>query len=175
MLLKHIENVRQKSENYRTLYAVGTSVVFTGIIASLWVFSFFIPTVNSASVSNSASATDAVDSANISPTGIVKQETGNIFGSIFDSIKEVGNKPFLGNQYKVNYGDGALTLQQNTDGSANGGAPTSVDGVITPADNASSADSADGVEAEASSTIITPENSVVSTTTKDGFTVEAGN
>jgi hypothetical protein len=118
MLSKHFDNVRQKSENYRVLYAFTASILFTGVIGGLWVFSWFIPNLNT--VDNSASVATAVD-GDLSPAGVVKQEAGNIFGSFFDSIKGLTQKKFMGGQYEVKYDNGTLGLSQNTGaGSADG-------------------------------------------------------
>jgi hypothetical protein len=108
MLSKHIENVRQKSENYRMLYAFTASLLFTGVVASFWVFTWFIPDVNG--VSNSASVASAVDSTgrigeDMSPTGIVKKEAGNVFGSFMNSINGLKDQAFTGGEYEVKNND----------------------------------------------------------------------
>lgn len=147
MLLKHLENIQGKSENYRMAYALTVSIFFTGIIAGLWGFSFFIPNING--VSNSASAGVAVDTSGLSPIGIVRQEIGSVFGSLVDSIKGVASKPFLGDKYKVKFDDGTLSLSEN---------------------NSTSTLSADGLS---SAPLTENAKTVISTTTSSGFTVEA--
>ncbi|MEI6042610.1 MAG: hypothetical protein WCQ00_03545 [bacterium] len=143
MLSKHIENVKQKSENYRTVYAFTASVLFTGVVASFWVFSFFIP--NMGGVANSASVSGAIDgSKEISPTGIVKQE----IGGIFDSIKNLTTDNFLGGRYKVQFDNGTLGMSQN------------------------STIESSSTDASLESPIITPPSTIISTTTESGFTVE---
>jgi len=111
MLSKHFDNVRQKSESYRVLYAFTASILFTGVVGGLWVFSWFIPNLNT--VDNSATVATAVD-GDLSPTGVVKQEAGNIFSSFFDSMKGLTQKKFMGGQYEVKYDNGTLGLSQNT-------------------------------------------------------------
>ena len=110
MLSKHFENVRQKSDNYKSIYAVVFSVAFTSIIAGLWVFSFFIPSVSG----SSASVLSAVDgSSDITPTKIVKQEAGGAFDSFYNTIKGLSMDNFMGGKYKVKYENGTLGLNQN--------------------------------------------------------------
>lgn len=96
MLSKHFEKVRQKSENYRMVYAFTVSLLFTGVIAGLWGFSFFIPNFNS----NSASVATAFDSG-LSPASVVKQEAGNIIDSFWNTVKGIKNNSFTGGQYEV--------------------------------------------------------------------------
>lgn len=109
MLSKHFDNVRQKSENYRMVYAFTASILFTGVVGGLWVSSWFIPNLN-----NSASVITSIDGPkDLSPTGVVKQEAGNIFSSFFDSMKGLTEKKFMGGQYEVKYDNGNLGLSQN--------------------------------------------------------------
>ncbi len=148
MLTKHFDNVRQKSENFRVLYAITASILFTAVVGGVWVFSWFIPNLSSAD--NSASVANAVDGSNLSPTGIVKQEAGNVFDSFFDSIKGFTQKKFMGGQYEVKYDNGTLGLSQNAGVQA---------GVETT-------DASNGAGSSA-------DNTTYSTTTSSGVTVEA--
>ena len=111
MLLEHIEKVRQKSENYRAFYALTVAVVFTLIIAGLWIVSLFV--TSSDDISNSASVKGASDQADISPVGVVKQEASSIWDSFFGSVKKMPDKNFLGGEYKVKLDNQALSLTKN--------------------------------------------------------------
>ncbi len=91
MLLNHIERVQQKSENYKQIYTLSVSVLFTALVASVWAV------------------------AGLSPAGIVKTETGNIVGSFVDSLKSFTGKTFLGDSYKVEFKDGSLGIASNED------------------------------------------------------------
>ena len=132
MLSKHIENVRQKSENYRMLYAFTASLLFTGVVASFWVFTWFIPDMNG--VSNNASVANAVDSAgkivpvaqdDMSPAGIVKKEAGNVFGSFMNSVRGLKEQAFTGGQYEVK------NNEVNADGASDGIISTTTKSGIT--------------------------------------------
>jgi hypothetical protein len=126
MLTKHFDNVRQRSENFRVMYAFTASILFTGVIGSLWVFSWFIPNLNT--VNNSASVATAIDvGGDLSPTGVVKQEAGNIFSTFFDSMKGLTQKKFMGGQYEVKYDNGTLGLSQNVSVENQGVAGANVD------------------------------------------------
>ena len=111
MLSKHLENVRQKSENYRMVYAFTVSLLFTGVIAGLWGFSFFIPNFNSGS--NSASVATAID-GDLSPTGVVKQEAGNIIDSFWNTVKGIKNNAYTGGQYEVKPVESGNTFSTTT-------------------------------------------------------------
>jgi hypothetical protein len=111
MLSKHFEKVRQKSENYRMVCAFTVSLLFTGVIAGLWGFSFFIPNFNSGL--NSASIATAID-GDLSPTGVVKQEAGNIIDSFWNTVKGVKNNPYTGGQYEVKPTESGGTFSTTT-------------------------------------------------------------
>ena len=95
MLQKHIENVRGKSEDYKKFYSLAVSIFFTGVVASIWVFSWLIP--NSSAIDNGANVASAIDSPvnspedsrELTPTAVVKQGAGGVFNSLFDSVKNV--------------------------------------------------------------------------------------
>ena len=123
MLLKHLEKVREKSENYRMLYAVTVSFLFTLLIGGLWAMSFAVP-----GISNSASASDAVD--NVSPMEVVVQQVGNVF----DSIKGLTSRSFMGDKYKVKFEDGTLSLSQNDSVTNNVVSTTTSSGITVEAD-----------------------------------------
>jgi hypothetical protein len=148
MLTKHFDNVRQKSENFRVLYAITASILFTGVVGGVWIFSWFIPNLNT--VDSSASVATAIDGGSLSPTGIVKQEAGNVFDSFFDSIKGLTQKKFMGGQYEVKYDNGTLGLSQNA-GVQTGVGATDDSGVLGSSVS----------------------DAVYSTTTSSGVTVEA--
>jgi hypothetical protein len=111
MLSKHLENVRQKSENYRMVYAFTVSLLFTGVIAGLWGFSFFIPNFNTEN--NSASVATAID-GELSPTGVVKQEALNIVDSFWNTVKGIKNNPYAGGQYEVKPTESGNTFSTTT-------------------------------------------------------------
>ena len=158
MLSKHFEKVRQRSEDYRMIYAFSVSLLFTGVVASFWVFTWFVPDFSG--VANSASVLGAFDKAGtqnvqaesntISPTSLVKQEAGNMFGSFFDSIKKM-----TGNAPEADTADTAKNLAS--------------DKVLTPDSGVDTAGTAGTVNAD--SAMNTSEN-VFSTSTQSGIIIE---
>jgi hypothetical protein len=130
MLIKHIDKVRQKSEDFRMVYAFMVSLLFTGVVTSFWVFSAVIPDFSG--VSNSASVSNAIDgSKDLSPTGVVKQEAGNVFDSFWDTVKGIKNDSFQGGQFEVkptNSTSSGITVEaDNTNENLN-----TNDGVLVP-------------------------------------------
>ncbi len=154
MLSKHFEKIRQKSENYRMVYAFTVSLVFTGIISGLWVFSMFIPNFNSDSnIANSANVSGAVDGKGVgesqnylSPTGVVKQEGGNIVDSFWNAIKGIKSNPYMGGQFEVR--------SDGTSGSENSNklSTTTASGITVEVGNSNSVDSSVGIIVPSGST-----------------------
>ena len=160
MLLKHLENVRQKSDNYKTFYAFSVSLLFTGVVAGLWAFSFFIPEVSGAS--NSASVAGAIDnSKDISPAAVVGQQSRGVFNTLSESISSLFDGSLLAGA-NVKFVKGGAVLGDGSE------------------ENSLNASDTSSSTSELSDQPISPDASSVSSSntsvkTRGGITVEAEN